>query len=123
MISSVRPPHPPAALVREAYAAFNARDIEGALALMQPDVDWPNELDHTRVHGHAAVRAYWTHQFRVIDPNVEPTNISADADGRLLVDVHQVVRDLDGNVVTDVTVRHIYLLRDGLVARMDVLHF
>ena len=42
MISSVRPPHPPAALVREAYAAFNARDIECALTLMQPDVDWPN---------------------------------------------------------------------------------
>jgi ketosteroid isomerase-like protein len=112
---------PPAALVREAYAAFNARDIDAALALMQVDVDWPNELDHTRVHGHEAVRAYWSHQFRVIDPSVEPTNISADADGRLLVDVHQVVRDLDGQVQSDTTVRHVYLLRDGLVARMDVI--
>jgi len=122
MTSTVRPPHPPAALVREAYTAFNARDIEAALALMQPDVDWPNELDHTRVHGHGAVRAYWAHQFRLIDPSVEPTNISADAEGRLVVDVHQIVRDLDGNVQTDTTVRHVYLLRDGLVARMDVIH-
>ena len=108
-------------LLQRAYAAFNARDIDGALALMQPDVDWPNELDHTRVHGHAAVRAYWTHQFRVIDPNVEPTNISADADGRLLVDVHQVVRDLDGAVQSDGRVSHVYTLRDGLVARMDIV--
>ncbi|MGZ4704968.1 MAG: nuclear transport factor 2 family protein [Acidimicrobiales bacterium] len=121
MTASGRPPHPPAAVVRDAYAAFNARDIEAALALMQPDVDWPNELDHTRAHGHAAVRAYWTRQFGLIDPDVEPTNISADDDGRLVVDVHQVVRDFDGNVQTDVMVRHVYLLRDGLVARMDVL--
>jgi hypothetical protein len=121
MTSTSRLPHPPASVVRDAYAAFNARDIEAALALMQPDVDWPNELDHTRVHGHAAVRAYWAHQFRLVDPNVEPTNISADTDGRLVVDVHQVVRDLDGEVLTDVMVRHVYLLRDGLVARMDVL--
>ncbi len=35
--------------------------------------------------------------------------------------MHQVVRDLDGEVLTDVMVRHVYLLRDGLVARMDVL--
>ena len=119
--SGTRPPHPPAALVREAYDAFNARDIDAALALMQPDVDWPNELDHTRVHGHATVRAYWLHQFRLIDPTVEPTNISADAEGRLVVDVHQVVRDLDGDVQSDVAVRHVYLLRDGLVARMDVI--
>ncbi|MEP0859514.1 nuclear transport factor 2 family protein [Trichocoleus sp. DQ-U1] len=28
-------------LIRAAYAAFNARDIDAALALMTPDVAWP----------------------------------------------------------------------------------
>jgi ketosteroid isomerase-like protein len=27
-------------LLRRCYAAFNARDLEGALALMHPDVAW-----------------------------------------------------------------------------------
>jgi ketosteroid isomerase-like protein len=28
-------------LLRRAYEAFNARDIDGALATMHADVDWP----------------------------------------------------------------------------------
>lgn len=27
------------------YAAFNLRDIDGALAWMRPDVDWPNGME------------------------------------------------------------------------------
>jgi ketosteroid isomerase-like protein len=44
-------------LLRRAYAAFNARDLDGALVLMHPDVDWPNAIDGGRVHGHDEVRA------------------------------------------------------------------
>jgi len=29
-------------LLRSAYRAFNARDIEAAIELMDPEVDWPN---------------------------------------------------------------------------------
>lgn len=47
-------------LLRRAYEAFNARDIEGALATMHTDVDWPNAMEGGRVHGHAEVReARW----------------------------------------------------------------
>jgi hypothetical protein len=48
------------ALLRRASEAFNARDIYGALALMHPDVDWPNGMVGGRECGHVAVRAYWT---------------------------------------------------------------
>jgi hypothetical protein len=54
------------ALLRRAYEAFNARDIDGGLSLLQPDVDWPNVLEGRREHGHDAVRAYWTHQFALV---------------------------------------------------------
>ena len=54
------------------YAAFNARDIESVLATLHPDVDWANGMDGGRVLGRADVRAYWTRQFEVIDPRVEP---------------------------------------------------
>jgi SnoaL-like domain len=50
-------------LLRCAYEAFNARDIEGALATMHANVDWPNGMDCGRLHGHQEVRDYWRRQF------------------------------------------------------------
>jgi hypothetical protein len=108
------------ALLRRAYKAFNARDIDGALALMHPDVDWPNGMVGGRERGHTAVRAYWTWQFGQIDSHVEPVGFEVDAHGRVVVDVHQVVRDLDGTLLSDGGVRHAYTFRDGLVERMDI---
>jgi hypothetical protein len=107
-------------LLRQAYAAFNARDIDGALALMHPEVDWPNGMEGGRELGHEAVRAYWTRQFGMIDSHVEPVGFDVDDEGRIVVDVHQVVRDLEGSVLSDGRVRHVYTLRDGLVSRMDI---
>jgi hypothetical protein len=107
-------------LLRRAYDAFNARDIEGALALMHPDVDWPNGMEGGRERGHDAVRAYWTRQFDVIDSHVEPVGFEVDEERRVVVDVHQVVRDLEDRVLSDGRVRHVYTFRDGLVVRMDI---
>ena len=36
-------------LIRRGYDAFNRRDIDGALSLMQPDVDWPNGMEGGRI--------------------------------------------------------------------------
>jgi ketosteroid isomerase-like protein len=108
-------------VLRQAYAAFNARDIEGALAVMHPDVDWPNGMEGGRELGHEAVRAYWTRQFGMIDSHVEPLGFTELADGRIAVDVRATVRDLEGNVLSDGPVTHVYTLRDGLVTRMDIV--
>lgn len=102
------------------YAAFNRRDADAVLAAVAPDVDWPNGFEGGRVHGHAAVRAYWLRQWAAVDPRVEVQRVTVDADGRRVVDVHQVVRDLSGNVLADQTVQHVYETRDGLVQRMDI---
>jgi ketosteroid isomerase-like protein len=106
-------------LLRRAYAAFNARDIDRALAVMHPDVDWPNGMEGGRELGHDAVRDYWTRQFGLIDSHVEPESFE-DVDGKIVVEVHQVVRDLDGALLADQQVEHVYALRDGLIARMDI---
>ena len=57
-------------LLRAAYAAFNARDINAALALMTADVAWPRAFKGGFVRGHEEVRAYWTEQWSEIDPLV-----------------------------------------------------
>jgi len=107
-------------LLRTMYDGFNARDIDAVLAAMTDDVDWPNAWEGGRLLGHEAVREYWTRQWAAIDPRVDPVEIAPRADGRVEVHVRQVVRALDGEVVADGTVTHIYEMRAGRVARMDV---
>jgi ketosteroid isomerase-like protein len=68
-------------IISAAYVAFNARDLDAAIALMHPEVDWPNAWEGGRVHGRAAVRDYWQRQFATISSKVEPERIAAEKDG------------------------------------------
>jgi len=86
-------------LLSGAYDAFNARDIAAALAVMHPDVDWPNGMEAGGSTVATVVRDYWTRQWSVIDPHVEPRRYGTDERGRLIVDVHQVIRDRAGTVI------------------------
>jgi hypothetical protein len=103
-----------------AYREFNARNLDAVLPLMHPDVAWPNGMEGGYVHGHDGVRAYWTRQWGMIDPHVEPVNIEKDPQGRTVVEVHQVVRDPDGQLLLDTIVHHAYIIRDGLIERMEI---
>ena len=107
-------------LLTVVYAAFNARNIDAVLALMLPDVDWPNGMEGGRVRGTGEVRAYWRRQWGIIDPHVEPVRIEDDETGNTVVDVHQVIRDLSGKILKDQVVQHVYSFRDGLIERMDI---
>jgi ketosteroid isomerase-like protein len=107
-------------MLTAAYRAFNARQIDEVLAVLHPEVDWPNGMEGGRVYGHKGVRDYWTRQWRLVDPHVEPVGFEEDADGRVVVDVHQTVRDLSGKVIVDQMVQHVYVIRDGLVVSMNI---
>ena len=107
-------------LLKKAYVAFNARDIDAALATMKPDVEWPNGMEGGTVNGHDGIRAYWTRQWGMIDPHVDPVSFHEDKAGRIAVSVHQVVRDLAGNVLMDRMVEHIYSLDGGLIRSMTI---
>ncbi|OYW74462.1 MAG: hypothetical protein B7Z37_17695 [Verrucomicrobia bacterium 12-59-8] len=111
---------PPNERLRAAYAAFNARDIEAALALMTPDVAWPRAFKGGFVRGPEEVRAYWTEQWSEIDPHVEPLAFHPEDDGRILVEVHQVVRDLAGTLLADDRVGHRFAFERGLIQGMEV---
>ena len=107
-------------LLRAAYAAFNARDIDAALAFMTPDVIWPRAFKGGFVRGHEQVRSYWREQWSEIDPRVEPMAFHAEGAEHFLVDVHQVVRDLAGAVLVDEHVGHRFTLAHGLIQAMEV---
>ena len=107
-------------LLRAAYAAFNARNIDAALALMTSDVAWPRAFKGGFVRGPEEVRAYWTEQWSEIDPHVEPLVFHREGSGRNLVEVRQIVRDLTGSVLADERVGHRFSLQRGLIERMEV---
>jgi ketosteroid isomerase-like protein len=107
-------------LLRAAYAAFNARDIGAALALMTPDVAWPMTFKGGFVRGPEEVRAYWTEQWSEIDPHVEPVAFHPEDAGQVLVEVNQIVRDLAGVVLADERIGHRFTIENGLIRAMEV---
>ncbi len=113
-------PSPETDLLRAAYAAFNARDIDAALATMSPSVAWPKAFKGGFVRGPEEVRAYWTEQWSEIDPHVEPVSFHSEGVGRIVVDVHQVVRNLAGAVLGDEHVGHRFTIEGGLIQAMEV---
>lgn len=113
-------PAPEIELLRTAYAAFNARDIDAALALMTADVHWPRAFKGGFVCGPEEVRAYWTEQWSEIDAHVEPVAFHLEGNGQVLVEVHQVVRDLTGTVLADEHVGHRFTIEHGLIQAMEV---
>jgi ketosteroid isomerase-like protein len=107
-------------LIRHMYHQFNARDIVGVLSKLSENVSWVNGMEGVQIHGRDAVREYWTHQWTVIDPRVEPKSISEAEDGSMVVSVHQIVHDLEGKLLVDETIEHVFHIKDGLVTRFDI---
>jgi hypothetical protein len=107
-------------LIAAAYAAFNRRDIDGVLALMSEKVSWPKASEGGRAVGKEEIRAYWTRQWKEFDPHVEPVEVIDRAGGKTEVKVHQLVKTLSGDVLSDTDVWHVYTIANGLIERMDL---
>ena len=107
-------------LIEQAYSAFNKRDIDGVLALMTHDVSWPKVSEGGRAVGKEESPAYWTRQWGEFDPHVEPLEITEEDGGRIRVRVHQLVKSLQGDVLLDREVLHVFTLKTGLIAAMDI---
>jgi ketosteroid isomerase-like protein len=108
------------ALIEHAYSAFNKRDIDGALALMTEDVSWPKASEGGRVVGKEEIRAYWTRQWGEFDGHVEPLAITEEGEGKVRVRVHQLVKNLQGVVLSDSEVLHVFTMNGGLIAAMHL---
>ena len=98
------------------YEAFNKGEIETIISVMHPDVKWANGVEGGFVYGRDAVREYWTNQFKNIQPELETLKFETDEKNRNVVTVHQIIRDLQGNVLADATVQQIFTIEDGLMS-------
>ena len=102
------------------YDAFNKREIETIISLMRPDVKWANGLEGGFVYGRDAVREYWTNQFKDIQPELETLKFEIDEKNRNVVTVHQIIRDLQGNLLADATVQQIFTIENGLISLYEI---
>lgn len=107
-------------VIKQAYSAFNRRDIDSALALMTEDVSWPKASEGGKIIGKEEIRAYWTRQWGEFDGHVEPLAIIEDEGGKIRVRVHQLVKNLQGDVLWDGEVIHVFTMNKGLIAAMDL---
>lgn len=107
--------------IRDLYDAFNRRDSMFVTERMAANVSWPRAFKGGVVEGPEAVSSYWREQWQEIDPHVEPVKIAQRDDGRVDVEVHQVVKNLDGDVIADTVVHHLYSFEDHAIARMEIL--
>lgn len=114
-------------LIKRLYDCFNARNINGVLVALDEDVAWANGMDGGHVHGHSALRDYWTRQWAVVSPHVEPISFHYAQDEGVVVEVIQTVFDLNGQPLSgqthglkDKTVTHIFRLDGDKIKRFDI---
>jgi len=104
---------------QDLYRNFNDRKIDLVISQMTNDVKWANGMDGGYVYGHNGVRDYWTRQFAMISSNVTPLEIGEE-NGVVKVKVHQVVHDLNGDLLADEMVFHYFHLRDNKIAEFNI---
>src|ERR1700738_5710157 len=107
-------------LISQAYSAFNQRDIDATLVLMSEHVSWPKASGGGRVSGKQEIRDYWTRQWAEFDPRVDVLEVVDGEAGKIDVKVHQLVKNLKGDVLSDTELWHVYNIAKGLIERMDI---
>jgi nuclear transport factor 2 (NTF2) superfamily protein len=105
------------------YDAFNKREIETVLSMMDENVKWANGMEGGFVFGRENVREYWRRQFALISPQLETLKFTVDAENREVVLLRQIVRDLSGNLLDDKTVEHIFTIENGLIKIFEIGNF
>ena len=73
---------------------------------MAQDVSWPKASEGGKIIGKEEIRAYWTRQWGEFDPHVEPLTMTEEDGPKIRVRVHQLVKNLQGNVLSDSQVFH-----------------
>lgn len=106
--------------LQKLYDAFNKREIETIISFMRSDVKWANGVEGGFVYGRDAVREYWTNQFKNIQPKLETLKFETDENNRDVVTVHQIIKDLQGNLLADATIQQIFTIEDGLISLYEI---
>jgi ketosteroid isomerase-like protein len=109
-------------LVMRGWELWNRGDMEGALELVHPDVEWrpgPLLLDVEKLYrGRDGVRRFWDEFMTPFESiSIEPVRHASEGE-EVVIEGHFTARGREG-VTGDVSVYHRYTLRDGRLARFQ----
>ena len=108
-------------LIRECYAAFNAGRYDKLPVYFAPDVDWPNMLEGTTLHGPAAVVDYW-HQLRNVHHHTyEVKHFRHPSPDQVIVSLVRTIYSPTGEMISQGLIHHVLEFRNGLLSKMHVL--
>lgn len=104
----------------ELRTAINALDFDAALALLHPDVDWQDIVNGGRLHGLAAVRAYWTDIRDLLTTGASPISHRLIDEDRIAVRMLHSLAGKQGKAWGEETLTQVFTFQDGLIIRMDL---
>jgi len=107
-------------LLQHLYAAFNDQDVDRAFEVIHPDAVWANGMEGGLLNGHQDIREYWLRQWSYITWQVRPMRIAMTDPENIVVEAHQILRDLSGNIVSIRDLQHIFEIEDGLIKKMGI---
>src|SRR5262249_36607813 len=77
---------------------------------MTQDVRWPMASESVKVVGKEEIRAYWIRQWRECEED----------EGRIRVRVRQLIKSVQGDILSDSEVLHVFTVNNGLIQAMDL---
>ena len=109
-------------VVRRLFDAFNRGDFEGALALVQDDVEWgePPDIPDTGgvYRGHEGLVAEFARFLEAWEELRVDLEEMTHVGGQVVVLTHWIGRSRGTRIEVDQRVAQVYELRDGKVARV-----
>jgi hypothetical protein len=106
-------------LLSQLYPDFNDRNIEQIMPHFAVYADWPNGMTGGGVVGHDAIRDYWTNQWSVINSKVTPLSYRL-VEKQIILEVHQLVKDTQGETLSNSVVHQTYDFQDGKITKMNI---
>ena len=107
--------------LRAAYGAFNRNDIDGAIKLLDPDVEWIEPAEFPgggTYHGIEGARRYLSHSRAGAAEVISDPEKFISAGDRIVVFVHARVRPLGSNAWQDIKLADVYTFHAGRVTLM-----
>jgi ketosteroid isomerase-like protein len=110
-------------IVRGAFSALNAGDVEAALGFLAPDVEWvqdPNsKFERGTFRGRERVTRYWRRWLEAFeDFHLEPERLFDVPDGRILVFSTFTATGSESGLSVEFRIAHMFTLRQGGIAHV-----
>jgi uncharacterized protein len=106
-------------IVRDLYAAMNAHDVNAALELLHPEVEWvpDRRLGEEPSRGRESVLRFFTDMAEMFDRLVAEVERLSAIDDRVLAFVRVEGTGGSSGAGFEIRIGHLWTLRDGLVIR------